>query len=183
MSINEHYRPNYIVLTGAPGGGKTTLIRKLREAGYLCVDEPARQVLAEQRDLTLDKTFNKFTGLLLDKSIENFEKFKDVEHPVIFDRGVPDAAGYALHFGLDTTHYEQAAKIYRYNPSIFVFPPWKEIYTTDDERRLTFEQTLPFHEELLTPYRRLGYTLIPVPLTSVEERFHFIVEGIQPFLG
>ncbi len=40
---------NYIILTGAMGAGKTTVLKKLKELNYICVDEPARQISEEQR--------------------------------------------------------------------------------------------------------------------------------------
>ncbi|MEM7017285.1 MAG: AAA family ATPase, partial [Pseudomonadota bacterium] len=40
---------NCFILTGAPGSGKSTLINTLRARGIQCIDEPARQILAEQR--------------------------------------------------------------------------------------------------------------------------------------
>lgn len=40
---------NYFILVGAMGGGKSTILARLAEAGVYCVPEPARAILAEQR--------------------------------------------------------------------------------------------------------------------------------------
>ena len=42
-------KSNYFILTGAMGGGKSTILAKLAESGVYCVPEPARAILAEQR--------------------------------------------------------------------------------------------------------------------------------------
>jgi predicted ATPase len=41
-------KPNFFVLTGGPGVGKTTLLRALQAQGELCVEETARAVIREQ---------------------------------------------------------------------------------------------------------------------------------------
>ncbi len=41
------------ILTGAPGSGKTTLIKALAEVGYFCAKEAATDVIAEQQRLGL----------------------------------------------------------------------------------------------------------------------------------
>ena len=40
---------NRFVITGAPGSGKTLVLRELVKVGFLGIDEPAREILAEQR--------------------------------------------------------------------------------------------------------------------------------------
>ena len=39
---------NKIVITGAPGTGKTTIINQLKSLGYSCSDEISREIIAEQ---------------------------------------------------------------------------------------------------------------------------------------
>jgi predicted ATPase len=41
-------RNNFIILTGGPSSGKTSIIEKLKEKGYLCIDEVGRQIIQEQ---------------------------------------------------------------------------------------------------------------------------------------
>jgi predicted ATPase len=64
---------NLFILTGAPGSGKTAILARLgNEVG--CVDEPAREVLAEQRATggrgTWDQDASLFVHLLLQRSIQ-----------------------------------------------------------------------------------------------------------------
>lgn len=163
---------NQFIITGCPGSGKTTLIRSLRNLGFICVEEPARQVIAEQRavqgDGISDKNTTPFTELILSRSLESYKKYVGSSVPIIFDRGIPDVIGYAKLFGLDIKKFENSAKIHPYNRSVFIAPPWEEIYSTDDERKMTFEETAQFHELLERAYLDLGYQLIELPFEPVE---------------
>lgn len=71
-----------------------------------------------------------------------------------------------------------AAARYRYHREALLFEPWREIYRTDDERTMSFEDTLPFHEALVDAYERSGYVLIRVPRGSIAERISFVRETI-----
>ncbi len=171
------------IVTGCPGSGKTTLIKHLREIGFTCVDEPAREVIAEQRaiqgDGLSDRNALLFTELLLTRSLESYKKYENSSAPVIFDRGIPDVIGYAKLFGLNAERFESTAKTHPYNRSVFIAPPWEDIYTTDDERKMTFDNTTQFHEVLRESYLSLGYELIELPFQSVEKRAQFLARFLQ----
>ena len=173
---------NFFVLTGAPGGGKTTLVCHLRGLGVRCVDEPARAILADQRARnglgTPDHNKLLFTELLLSHSIENFSNSKQFTGSIVFDRSVVDSIAYASLFELPTKQFEVAALKYRYNKTVFVLAPWEEIYATDDERKMSFEDSVVFHRLIISAYERLGYQLIEIPRGTVESRSLFLSEKI-----
>lgn len=52
-------KDNFYILTGAPGSGKSTLINCLRRRGYICIDEPAREIIAEQKSISGQGLYNK----------------------------------------------------------------------------------------------------------------------------
>jgi predicted ATPase len=176
--MGEVITEKFFILTGAPGSGKSTLLKRLRTMGYQGVDEPARRVLSELR--TIDGNgipshdANLFVNLMLCRSIDDYRSIVDPDAPVFFDRGIPDSVGYAVHSGTDPARALEAAREYRYNRLVFLVPAWEEIYTTDDERTMSFEAARAFGEELKDAYERLDYSLIDVPCVSVEGRVEFI---------
>ena len=48
MTPGDGFESNLFILTGAPGSGKTTILDRLGNE-FRCVNEPAREILAEQR--------------------------------------------------------------------------------------------------------------------------------------
>lgn len=170
--------PSLFILTGAPGSGKTAILDQLRNE-FRCVDEPAREVLAEQRATGRtgrwwDQDPSLFVHLLLERSIEKYEAARRAGGTVIFDRGIPDCVVYAILHGTDLTPSRAAVAAFRYQPHVLFFEPWGDIYTTDDERIMSFEDTVSFSETLKDVYERSGYTLVPVPKISLIDRAGFI---------
>ena len=174
------WKTNYYILTGPPGAGKTSLLQGLRKQGLYGVGEPARAVLSHQ--LAIDgpglpaKNPLLFIQMMLKQSIEDFEEAKARTGPVFFDRGIPDLVAYALRFGVECEEFENAARGYLYNPTVFVLPPRKEIFVNDNERRISFEGSVEFHLLLTQTYERLGYEQILVPFANIETRASFIIQ-------
>jgi predicted ATPase len=169
------------ILTGSPGSGKTAVLNRLIDE-FRCVDEPARQVLAEQRISggrgTWDQDPSLFVQLLLRRSVENYEAASGSAETVIFDRGIPDCVVYATRAGSDPSPSQMATDGYRYHRDVLFLEPWRDIYTTDEERIMSFDDTVSFSEELRDVYGRSGYVLVPVPQTSIRDRAAFIREFI-----
>jgi predicted ATPase len=171
-----------MVLTGAPGTGKSAILDRL-SVDLPGVPEPAREVLAEQRaaggEGTPDRDARLFVQLLLRRSIETYKTALRSGSPTLFDRGIPDCVAYAVILGVDPTSAARAAHRYRYDQEVFSLEPWEEIYTTDDERTMSFDDTLRFHAALVESYDDAGYVLTSVPKGPVEERAAFVRERID----
>ena len=174
--------PSYFVLTGAMGAGKSAVLDQLKSRGFLCVDDPARQILKEQRSIggsgVPETDASLFNQLMLSRAISLYQSHMGDRGPVVFDRGIPDLVAYADLFGVDTGVYRRAASAYRYNEVALCFAGWREIYTLDDERKMDFESARRFGEEARETYRRLGYRTTEVPMVPIEERLRFIVDVI-----
>lgn len=175
---------NRFVLTGAPGSGKSTVLGHLGALGFGVVEEPAREVLAEQRRIdgrgTYDRDPRLFVELMTARAVREHESLRDSRAPVFFDRGVPDNVVYATLFELDAEPTWHAARGHRYADPVFHFPSWPEIYRTDDERTMSFEAARRFGDLARDTYERLGYALVHVPRASGAERARFILDALPP---
>ena len=175
---------NLFILTGAPGSGKTAVLGRLGNE-FRCVDEPAREVLAEQRATggsgTWDRDASLFVHLLLQRSIEKYAMARRSGDTVIFDRGIPDCIVYAVRAGADPTPSLEAADAYRYQPHVLFLEPWNDIYETDEERIMSFDDTVSFSQALRDVYERSGYTLVDVPRDSIDDRATFVRMSVARF--
>src|SRR5690606_12371508 len=93
-----------------------------------------------------------------------------VAAPVLFDRGIPDVAGYLRLEGPPVGgHVLQAAQRLRYNAKVFLCPPWPQIYRQDTEPRQTAAVAERTCAVLACTCRQLGYDLIEVPKRPVAD--------------
>ena len=170
----------FFVLTGGPGSGKTTLIEALRQAGFATSLEAGRGIIRDQsaiggsalpwRDRAL------FAELMLSWEMRSYQVARGLPGPVFFDRGVPDTLGYLRLSGLPAPqHVNSAAGRFRYNPRVFVAPPWPDIFAQDEERRQTLDEAERTYHALAGVYTELGYELVPLPLAPVEARLRFVL--------
>ncbi len=172
------HNPNLFVITGGPGAGKTTLLSELEKRGVLCAGEAARQIIQEQVAAKGDAlpwaNRERYTALMLGRSIADFEKYSRAGLAMFFDRGIPDVLCYARLIGLQEDGIRSACERYRYNRMVFLAPPWEEIYATDSERKQTFEEAVETCRVMSGAYRDCGYELIELPLVSAAERAEFV---------
>ena len=175
---------NTFIITGGPGTGKTTLIEELKQKGYNCVDEVARQIIKEQvlnnGDALPWKDQEKYTFLMLERSVDTFLKNKNNSSVTFFDRGIPDTLAYAHIIQLEiSAELTEAVRKYRYNSIVFILPSWEEIYKTDSERKQTFAESIEVYNTLKRTYQDCGYQLVEVPKLKVKERVDFILSVIE----
>ena len=167
-----------IIITGAMGSGKSTVLKLLKAEGLTVVEEPAREILAEQRSIgdegVPERNPKLFTQLLLSRAIYQYKQMQYGHATVIFDRGIPDNIAYAQLFKLDYLPVHNAARLYPYDSNVFIFPAWEKIYITDDERTMSFAAAKSFGDNVRKIYKENGYTLIEVPCLTPEERVRFI---------
>ncbi|MGI9610121.1 MAG: AAA family ATPase [Acidimicrobiia bacterium] len=164
------------IITGAPGTGKTSLLRLLG-ADFETVDEPARELLAEFREAERDRPGDQeFVELILRRSIEKYVTSADVAGagPVFFDRGLPDCVAYAKHLEVHLAGGEVATGQYRCATDVFIAPVWEKIYTNDEERQMTITQVQNFHRCVVEAYRAANYRLVELPRISIADRAAFI---------
>lgn len=171
-----------VVITGAPGSGKSPILSELVARGFSGVPEPAREVIAEQRAKGVERIYDVdprlFFELMLSRAVTDFRRMRTAPGPAFFDRGIPDLIGYAGLSEIDPSQAVQAATAHRYDDLVFVLPSWREIYTTDIDRRMTYEEAEAFGERVREIYVGLGYSVVDVPRDTVTARVRFILDTL-----
>ncbi|HAU0495579.1 TPA: AAA family ATPase [Legionella pneumophila] len=178
---NVTIKPNFFILTGGPGSGKTSVLTALAQKGFLTVPEVGRKIIKEQQLIagnaihTGDR--DAFLELMLRYSLEDYQQMQQERTTVFFDRGIPDLYSYAKAFcHKENNQVNHAVEQYIYCRTVFLFPPWEEIYTNDRERQQDFREAMQTYMALKEGYQHCGYTLIEVPLFPVERRVNFILK-------
>jgi len=122
----------------------------------------------------------KFNQQLLDGRIDQYKKAKDsLKKSIFFDRGIPDVHAYMHCFGQGyDEEFEQPCYTFRYD-EIFLMPPWKDIYSSDNERFETFEESVRIYEYLKETYTNFGYEVCLVPKESIEKRAQYILDFLN----
>jgi predicted ATPase len=147
------------------------------------VDEPAREILREQRPTgasgIVDRHPATFVDLLLRRSIERYLAARRSGTDVIFDRGIPDRIAYAVHLGVGPEPSLVASREHRYEREVLIVAPWEHIYVVDEERTMSFEDTVAFHDAIVRAYEGAGYELTEVPRGSIDDRAAFVQASIQ----
>jgi predicted ATPase len=171
------HKPNFFVFTGGGGTGKSTLIEHLAAAGELTIAENIRAVIREQVETGgravpwLDA--KACCDLTTDRDIAAFDRLADETRRVFFDRGLMDMHG--ANGVPPSPALVEAIRTRRYNRRVFVFPPWREIYAVDAERREDWSRMQAVFEQILRTLPELGYEPVVVPKGSVEARTAFVL--------
>jgi predicted ATPase len=178
------------VITGGPGTGKTSVINELKNRGYYCFEEIIRTLTTEAKKES-DASMHisnpiafvndplHFNVQLLNGRIEQFTQSGFLTHKKsFFDRGIPDVLAYMEFFEQPINNdFIKACNNHKYT-HVFILPPWKDIYTSDNERFETFDEALKIHDCLVNIYHNFGYNIIDVPFGNVSSRTNFIVDNI-----
>lgn len=167
-----------VIVTGAPGTGKTTLLTALAALGHRVVPESARAVIAERLDAGLSPrpAPARFALDILQRDIAQCRREPDGPGWVFFDRGLPEALATAEAAGALAP--EQAARLrrqFRFHPTVFVPPPWAAIHVQDRERDQDFDEAVAVHRRVLACYEALGFAVQLLPLASPEARAQHVL--------
>lgn len=180
-----------IVVTGAPGTGKTSLINSLEAVGYHCFHEIIRSMTAAAKNNPQSKPMVsnplafvdnplRFNQTLLKGRLQHFNDAKKLTGDICFyDRGMPDVLAYMDFFEQEYgPDFVTPCQNHIYDV-LFILPPWQKIYISDHERLETFEEAEKLHQHLMDTYRRFDYNPIMVPTGTVAERLNFVLDELN----
>lgn len=176
--------PNFHVITGASGAGKSSLLQALAQRGCNVVTEAALALVQEQQqsggDLLPWTRRDDFMRELLARNIRAYETALSLQGPVFFDRAVPECLAHMRLLGMDVSDEEaRACQQLRYAKTVFVAEPWPEIYVCDEWRRASFERAQRSYDVTVATYVDEGYDTCILPKRSIEERVEFVVSSIK----
>ncbi|HZH70252.1 MAG TPA: ATP-binding protein [Flavobacteriaceae bacterium] len=168
-----------IVITGGPGTGKSSLIKHLELNGLSCKQEISREIILKAREEGYEQLFLKkpllFSEMLIEGRLKQYQKTTAEESILYYDRGLPDVVAYLNFISLDYPEsFDELCLKYRYD-SIFILPPWEEIYVQDNERYESFDEAAAIYYHLNETYKSYQYNPIEVPPGTLIERTSFIL--------
>ena len=177
-----------IVLTGASSAGKSTLLDALARRGHAVQAEVGRDVVRHQLEIGGNALpwadARAFRDLLFHASVQAFDTATLDRGPVICDRSFIDALAHSLLLGMDIPdEMLAAADTRRFFGTVLICEPWQAIFTTDRERRKSFDTALDEYEATCACYQQLGYALQPVPKLSVAARVDWVETWLRTALA
>jgi predicted ATPase len=159
------------VVTGGPGAGKTTLLAALHALGHNVTGDAARALVrADPRVRDDDVAFQ--LAILANE----VAAYAAASGTTWFDRAVPDvAAAFRLLGRPVPPDVEAAVRAHPYDSTVYVAPPWREIFVNDAERVQTFDHAVAVHDAIVATYRDHGYDVVELPKAPVDERVAFVL--------
>lgn len=171
-----------VVISGCSGGGKSTLLAELARRGHATVEEPGRRIVKEE--LAGQGTALPwvdpvaFARRAMAIALDDRRLAETRAGWTFFDRGLIDAAA-ALQATTGEAVLETLRDRHRYHQTVFLTPPWPEIYVNDPERRHGFEEAVAEYERLTSAYPEIGYEVVVLPKTDIAARADFLLSRLQ----
>jgi predicted ATPase len=174
------------IITGAPGAGKTAIIRQLELDGFSVVEEAATDVIAAAQ---ARGTFQLWTHPSFIDAVAHLQRDRQIrascqpDEVQFHDRCAVCTAALAVYLGHPLSPFlagelERVEKDAIYQKRVF-FVRNLGFVTPTEARRISFEDTVRFetiHEET---YRDFGFELVSVEPGSLAERVSMIKAAIR----
>jgi predicted ATPase len=171
--------PNY-VLTGAPGAGKTAIVRQLELDGHLVVEEAATDVIALRQALgdlephTKPEFIDTIVGLQRRRQQAAGQAAGADDSIVFFDRSPVCTLALSRYLGYPesaalTAEVERLLRDGSYDNMVF-FVRSRGSVTPTAARRISLADSLVFEEVHERTYRGLGFRLVEVPPGPLADR-------------
>ncbi|HKX00664.1 MAG TPA: AAA family ATPase [Bryobacteraceae bacterium] len=174
------------IVTGAPGAGKTAIIRQLALEGFSVVEEAATDIIAAAQaqgtpEPWRDPAFiDAIAHLQRDRQIRAAAQPDEVQ---FHDRCVVCTAALAVHLGYSFSAFlaGELARIRKeeiFEKRVF-FVRNLGFITPTEARRISFEDALRFEKTHEDTYREFGFELVSTPPANLAERVSMIKAAIR----
>lgn len=173
--------PAYI-LTGAPGSGKTAILRQLELDGHTVVEEAATDVIALRQALGTPDPWCEpdFADLIAALQRRRFATVPAGEL-AFFDRSPVCTLALCRHLGVEPSAFllEEVARARRLYERTVIFVHNQGFVEPTAARRISFAESLAFERLHERTYRELGYTLVGVPAGPLPERVAAVRDALM----
>jgi len=174
------------VITGAPGAGKTAIIRQLELVGFSVVEEAATDIIADAQargtaqPWTHPSFIDEIAKLQRDRQIRASYQPDEVQ---FHDRCAVCTAALAVYLGHSFSSFlaselERVKKEAIYQDQVFLIRSLGFI-TPTEARRISVEEAVRFEKIHEETYRDFGFELVSVEPGSVAERVGIIKAAIR----
>ena len=178
------------VITGAPGAGKTAIIRQLELDGFSVVEEAATDVIAaaHARGAVQPWAHPSFIDAIVSLQRERqIRASRQPEEVQFHDRCAVCTAALATYLGYPVSpvlagELERIRKDAIFEKHVF-FVRHLGFVTHTDARRITFEETVRFEAIHEATYRDLGYELVSIAPAPLLERVSLIKARVREVVG
>jgi predicted ATPase len=166
------------ILTGAPGAGKTAILRQLELDGFSVVEEAATDVIAEAQARGTPEPWMQASFLDTVAGEQRERQIRASGQVQFHDRSVVCTAALAIYLGRPVSPL-LAGELDRvrtqgiFQKRVFFIRNLGFI-TPTAARRISFEETVRFEKIHEDVYREFGFELFPVERGSVAERVRAI---------
>jgi predicted ATPase len=184
--VNRNSRLRRFIITGAPGAGKTAIIRQLELDGFSVVEEAATDVIAAAHAQGSAEPWRHASFI---DAIANLQRDRQIrasyqpDEVQFHDRCAVCTAALAVYLGYPFSPFlagelERIKKEAIYESRVFFIRNLGFI-TPTEARRITFEETLRFEKIHEQTYRDLGFELVSIEPATLIERVNLIKSAIR----
>lgn len=168
----ERVQTNWVVITGPPSSGKTTLLQLFADAGEKTSADSTRQLITDVVATGRDAEEFRFADDFQPRVLEAMKAAEDRLDPtdrVFLEYALPCNMAFHRTEGRELIPgLAEAARRSRY-AAVFILEPvgWKN----DAQRVEDAEYQATVHRHMFDVYRELGYEPIALPAVSPQERY------------
>jgi predicted ATPase len=176
-------RTSWIVLIGAPGSGKSTLVQQIANLGHETVSDPGRAILEEDLRVGLSiqssrQDYRSFQWRTLRHSLSLMAKLNDGHH-IFFDYGIAECLAFLKVANLEWEETMVRAVVEVQFATAFALEMIPDSSVADDHVRIeTAHGRHQLQDLMLEIYSVIGPKPIWIPFSKPSERLSRVLEAV-----